>query len=160
MGKIFFSLILFSCIHCYGRDTTKLYDPSANVQKDVNLALAKARKEKKHVLLEIGGNWCVWCYKFNSFVLMDSTLRHLLENNFIVYHLNYSKENMNLAYMKKLGYPQRFGFPVLVVLDGEGNRLNTQDSSLLEKGNGYDFQKVKAFFINWAPSAVSEVYFK
>ncbi|GAC1426142.1 MAG: hypothetical protein NVSMB67_28620 [Flavisolibacter sp.] len=158
MGKICFSLIVLFSMNCYGHDSTKLYDPSANVQKDVNVALARARKEKKHVLLEIGGNWCVWCYKFNSFVLMDSSLKHLLENNFVVYHLNYSKENRNLAYMKKLGHPQRFGFPVIVILDAEGNRLNTQDTSLLKKGNGYDFQKVKDFFINWAPSALNDIY--
>ncbi|GAC1485719.1 MAG: hypothetical protein NVS1B13_12620 [Flavisolibacter sp.] len=122
MGKICFSLIVLFSMNCYGHDSTKLYDPSANVQKDVNVALARARKEKKHVLLEIGGNWCVWCYKFNSFVLMDSS------------------------------------FPVIVILDAEGNRLNTQDTSLLKKGNGYDFQKVKDFFINWAPSALNDIY--
>jgi hypothetical protein len=72
----------------------------------------------------------------------------------VVYHLNYSNENKNLGYLAKLGYPQRFGFPCLVVLDASGKRLHTQDSALLEKGNGYDFDKVKNFFINWSPGAV------
>ncbi|HEV7621048.1 MAG TPA: thioredoxin family protein [Flavisolibacter sp.] len=153
-------LVLFFTLNAHAGDTTKLYDPTANVQKDLIKILAKAKKEKKHVLLQIGGNWCVWCYRFNSFVLTDTSLKHLLENNYVLYHLNYSKENKNLDYLKKLDFPQRFGFPVLVVLDADGNRLHTQDSSLLEKGNGYDQEKVKGFFINWAPSALNEVYYK
>src|SRR5438067_1099210 len=129
--RYIFLLILLVSLNAFGKDTTKLYDPGANVEKDVAVALAKAKKEKKHVLLQIGGNWCVWCYRFNSFVQMDTALKNVLANNYVVYHLNYSKVNKNLPYLKKLGFPQRFGFPVLVVLDADGNRLHTQDSSLL-----------------------------
>ena len=154
--RILFILFLLVSLNASANDTTKLYNPYSNVEKDVAAALVKAKKEKKHVLLQIGGNWCVWCYRFNSFVLTDSTLKHLLENNYILYHLNYSKENKNEAYMKKLGFPQRFGFPVLVILDAEGNRIHTQDSSLLEKGNGYDKDKVKSFLMNWSPAMLDE----
>jgi thioredoxin-related protein len=140
---------------CLANDTTKqLYNPYANVEKDVSRLLSVAKAEKKHILLQIGGNWCYWCYKFHSFVQLDSTLKRTISNNYIVYHLNYSKENKNLKYMKKLGNPQRFGFPVLVILDENGIRLHTQDSSLLEKGNGYDFGKVKSFLEDWSPKAI------
>ena len=160
MKKFLFSLMLMISLHALANDSTKLYDPKANVEKDVAVAVAKARKEGKHILLQIGGNWCVWCYRFNSFVLMDSTLKNIMDNNYVVYHLNYSPENTNLNYLKKLGFPQRFGFPVLVVLDADGNRLNTQDSSLLEKGNGYDKDKVKNFLVNWSPVALNESHYK
>src|SRR5215217_7364857 len=140
-------LLLFS-INSYGNDTTKLYNPYANVIKDVEQALVKAKKEKKNVMFQIGGNWCVWCYRLNSFIQTDSILKRLLNDNYVVYHFNYSKENKNLPYLKKLGYPQRFGFPVLVVLDADGKQLHTQDSALLEKGNGYDEEKVKSFLRN------------
>ncbi|MBD0276438.1 MAG: thioredoxin family protein [Bacteroidota bacterium] len=155
-----FIFLFFIAFNAVANDTTKLYDPYANVAADVQKALAKAKKEQKHVLLQIGGNWCVWCYRFNAFVQLDSSLKKLLDNNYVVYHLNYSKENKNLDYLKKLGFPQRFGFPVLVVLDANGNRLHTQDSSLLEKGNGYDAGKVKSFLINWSPSALNEIFYK
>lgn len=160
MKHILFSLLLLVSLQALANDSTKLYDPKANVEKDVAVALAKAKKEGKHVLLQIGGNWCIWCYRFNSFVMTDSTLKHTMENNFVVYHLNYSPENKNEAYLKKLGFPQRFGFPVLVVLDADGNRLHTQDSGLLEKGNGYDKDKVKNFFANWSPVALKESNYK
>src|SRR4051812_14857365 len=117
MKQLFLVLVLFCSLQALAGDSTKLYNPNANVEKDVAAAVAKAKKENKHVLLQIGGNWCVWCYRFNSFVHMDSTLRIILDNNYVLYHLNYSPENKNLAYLKKLGFPQRFGFPSLVVLD-------------------------------------------
>lgn len=158
--RFLFSLVLLISLNAVANDSTKLYNPLANVQKDVAAALVKAKKEKKHVLLQIGGNWCVWCYRFNNFVTTDSSLNHLMEQNYVVYHLNYSKENKNLDYLKKLGYPQRFGFPVLVVLDANGNRLHTQDSGLLEKEKSYDYSKVKTFFLNWAPTALDEKKYK
>lgn len=153
-------LVLLISVNTQAADTTKLYNPYANVVRDVEQAALKAKKEKKHVLLQIGGNWCVWCYRFNSFVETDTLLKKLLHDNYIVYHLNYSKENKNLSYLKKLGYPQRFGFPVLVVLDADGKQLHTQDSALLEKGNGYDLEKVKSFLHNWAPGAFDEALYK
>ena len=151
---------LFLSITCYSNDSTKLYDPAANVVKDVAAALSKAKKEKKNVLLQIGGNWCVWCYRLNSFIQTDSILKKLVSDNYVLYHLNHSKENKNLNYLKKLGYPQRFGFPVLIVLDADGRQLHTQDSALLEKGNGYDEEKVKSFLRNWAPGAFDEMHYK
>jgi thioredoxin-related protein len=158
--RYMFLLLLLAGLSASANDTTKLYNPAANVAKDVQAALQKAKKENKHVLLQIGGNWCIWCYRLNAFVQTDTKLKQLADNNYVIYHLNYSKENRNLDYLKQLGYPQRFGFPVLVVLDAEGNRLHTQDSGLLEKGNGYDHDKVKAFFKNWAPGALDPALYK
>jgi thiol:disulfide interchange protein len=152
-------LLLFS-FRARGADTTKLYNPFANVAKDMALLMATAQAEKKHILIQVGGNWCVWCYKFNAFVQTDSTLKRMVAGSYVLYHLNYSKENRNEATMARLGYPQRFGFPVLLVLDAQGNRLHTQDNTLLQKGNGYDFEKVKSFLYNWSPVALMSQNYK
>jgi thiol:disulfide interchange protein len=160
MKTLFFALVLLVSISAFGNDSTKLYDPKANVEKDVAAALVKAKKEGKHVLLQIGGNWCVWCYRFNSFVTNDTTLNRIMNENYVIYHLNYSPENKNLDYLKKLGFPQRFGFPVMVVLDANGTQLHTQDSGLLELGKSYDKDKVKGFFENWSPNALKEFNYK
>lgn len=155
-----FIVLLFFSVSVRANDSTKLYNPYANAAKDITALLAKAKQEKKHVLIQVGGNWCIWCYRFNSFVQTDTILKKMAADNYVIYHLNYSKENKNLDYLKKLGFPQRFGFPVLVVLDASGNRLHTQDSGLLEKGNGYDKDKVKSFFRNWAPGAFEEMQYR
>ena len=158
--RLLVMLLLIVSLKSYGGDTSKLYDPHANVAKDIEAALNKAKSEKKHVLLQIGGNWCIWCYRLNSFIQTDTLLKRLVVDNYVLYHFNYSPENKNLAYLKKLGYPQRFGFPVLVVLNADGKQLHTQDSGLLEKGNGYDYEKVKFFLRNWSPGAFDDLFYK
>jgi thioredoxin-related protein len=149
--RFIFCLLVLTTLHAHAGDSTKLYDPRANVAKDVAELLVKAKQENKHVLLVVGGNWCIWCYKLNAFVQLDTVLKKLVAENYEVYHLNYSPENKNEAYLKTLGNPQRFGFPVLVVLDENGKQLHTQNTALLEKGNGYSFDKVKDFLLKWAP---------
>ncbi|MBV7532606.1 thioredoxin family protein [Chitinophaga sp. sic0106] len=136
------------------QDLQHIYNPEANAKADIAAAVQQAAKEKKHVLLQIGGNWCIWCKRFYKFVEDDSTLKSTMESNFVVYHLNYSKENKNLPILKELGYPQRFGFPVFVVLDANGNRLHTQNSGLLESADSYDKKKVGDFFKQWGPAAL------
>jgi hypothetical protein len=61
--------------------------------------------------------------------------------------------------MKQLEYPNRFGFPVFVVLDGKGKRLHTQDSGLLEHATvkGYDTTKVVTFLKQWNVKAVDSL---
>lgn len=155
-----FTLILFISLKAFAGDTTKLYNPKADVNKDVAAAIAKAKKEGKHVLIQVGGNWCIWCYRFHDFVAKDTALSRILDANYVVYHLNWSSENKNLDYLKKLGYPQRFGFPAFVIVDADGTRLHTQDSGLLEKDKSYDAEKVKTFFLNWSPAVFNEKLYK
>src|SRR5687767_3049876 len=135
-------------------DKVKLYNPVADAKADIKAAVEKANKEGKHVLLQIGGNWCKWCIRFNDKVTTNDTLKTELEKSYVVCHVNYSKENENTEVLASLGYPQRFGFPVLVVLDGQNNRLHTQDSSYLEEGSGHSKKKVAGFFRQWSPAAL------
>jgi thioredoxin-related protein len=144
-----FFLLLVVRVDARAGDSTKLYNPAADAGKDVAQLLVKARAEKKRVLLQVGGNWCVMCYRLNAFIQTDGVLKKLLDENYILYHLNYSPENKNAAYLKTIGSPQRFGFPVLVVLDGDGKRLQTKESGALQRGNGYGFEKVKTFLEAW-----------
>jgi thioredoxin-related protein len=141
-------------VHAQTFDLEHIYNPAADAKADIAAAEKLAAKENKHVLLQIGGNWCIWCKRFYKFTEDDAGLKAALNNNYVVYHLNYSKENKNLAVLKELGYPQRFGFPVLVVLDTKGNRLHTQNSGLLESADSYDKKKVQDFLQQWSPAAL------
>lgn len=136
-------------------DLQHIYDPAADAAGDLLKAEQQAAAGNKHVLVQIGGNWCIWCKRFYKFVREDSTLNALVEKNYVTYHLNYSKENRNLPLLKQLGYPQRFGFPVLVILDAKGNRLHTQNSALLESADTYDKEKVGDMLKQWSPQALN-----
>lgn len=137
-----------------------IYNPQANAQQQINNAVKQAAKEKKHVLLQIGGNWCVWCIRFHNTVNGDSVLKKQMDDNFVVVHLNYSPENKNEKVLALLGYPQRFGYPVFVVLDAKGNRLHTQNSAYLEEGKGHSKEKIAEFFKHWSPAALDASNYK
>ncbi|MCF6408119.1 thioredoxin family protein [Chitinophaga filiformis] len=140
-------------------DLQHIYDPGADAAADLQKATQQAAAMNKHVLVQIGGNWCIWCKRLYKFVHEDSTLHALQEKNYIVYHLNYSKENKNLPLLKQLEYPQRFGFPVLVILDAKGNRLHTQNSALLESADTYDKEKVADMLKQWSPDALNSAHY-
>jgi len=151
---LFLVLSLFLTSMIAQKSIVKMYNPKADAKAEIKTAIAKANTEGKHVLIQIGGNWCRWCIAFNKKVTENDTLKNVLKANYITYHLNYSKENYNEDVLKELDYPQRFGFPVIVVLDGNGNRLQTQNSVYLEEGKGYNTKKVLNFFNHWSPTAV------
>ena len=132
----------------------KYYDPSINGMDQVNKAVKIADTESKNVLLVIGGDWCPWCRRLNQYILDSVGVNNFIQDNYVFIKVNYSKENKNLELMKKLGVPQRFGFPVLVVLDQKGNTIHTQDSGLLEKEKSYDPRKLNGFLRNWTVQAV------
>jgi hypothetical protein len=98
--------------------------------------------------------------RFNDFVTSDKSIDSLVKANYVVYHLNYSKENTNSKLLAKYGYPQRFGFPVFLVLDENGKLLHTQNSSYLESGKGYDKERVKGFFADWTRKALDPAEYK
>lgn len=132
----------------------KLYHPEADAKADIKAAVEQAAKEGKHVMLMIGGNWCSWCLRFNDKLTTNDTLKTAFEKNYVMYHVNYSKENFNEEVLAALGYPQRFGFPVFVILDGKGNRIHTQNSAYLESGKGYSTKEAVDFFNQWSPAAI------
>ena len=131
-----------------------LYHPKADARKEIALAVAKARAQNKQVLIQAGGNWCGWCIEFNRLVTNDTSLHSIIQANYVVYHLNYSQENKNPAIFKAYGFPNRFGFPVFLVLNADGKLIHTQNSSYLELGKSYDAPKVKEFLLSWTNKAL------
>lgn len=158
LGLFLFTLVFLSSVSIAQNTKTsgkkKLYDPSDDAKTEIENTIKKAANEGKHVLLQIGGNWCRWCLAFDRKVKSNDTLRIAMEKDFVVYHVNYSKENKNDDVLTSLGYPQRFGFPVFVVLDSEGKRLHTQNSAYLEEGKGHGTKKILEFLNHWSPTAI------
>lgn len=137
-----------------------IYNPEIDGMKQIKEAIIKAKNENKHVLIQVGGNWCPWCIRFHSFINNVERIDSVIKSSYVYVPLNYSRENKNFEALKFLDYPQRFGFPVLVILDKQGKRIHTQDSSLLEKNNSYDTSKVFNFLINWTPQAINPENYK
>ncbi len=163
MKRLITLVALCMTIMCLNAQTkVKVYDETINPDIQISEAVGKASANGKFVVAQLGGNWCKWCIRFAKFVEADPEIKKLVEDNYEFIHVNYNPRSTDSnanqaateAALKKLGNPVRFGYPVLVVLDNEGNVIHTQDSGFLESGDGYDKEKVKRFFESWTPEAV------
>lgn len=158
-------LILVCCSLTANAQTglKKVYDESLNPIEQIDRAVAKGEAEGKFVVCQVGGNWCPWCLRFADFISNDSTISEVIDENFVYIHVNYNPRKADQtsmeqgkALMNRLANPARFGFPVFVILDNNGEILHTQDSSFLEEGQGYNKDKVLRFFRCWTPAAVKK----
>jgi len=130
----------------------KPYNPNDNAQQKIDALLKQAKKEKKNVILQAGGNWCSWCLLFNDFIKTNSKVKKELQSNFLYYHLNFSKENKNEAVFKKYASnSDKLGYPFFIVLNSNGKVLKVQESGSLEEGKGYNEAKVLNFLKSLKP---------
>ncbi len=128
----------------------KPYIPGENAAERIENLIAQAKKEDKKIIMQAGGNWCIWCLRFNNYIQTTPELKSMVDENYLYYHLNYSPENKNEEVFAKYGNPgAKYGYPVFIVLDSNGKLIHTQDSAVLEEGKGYSKEKVMAFLDKW-----------
>jgi len=130
------------------RPITK-FDPSRDAAQDMRDAVAEAERSGRRVLLDVGGEWCVWCHKLDAFFRENEDLEVYLHKNYVVVKVNDSPENKNEKVLSQ--FPHIKGYPHLFVLDENGKLLHSQDTGELESGDHHDFEKILAFLRTWAP---------
>jgi thiol:disulfide interchange protein len=125
------------------------FDPARDAAADIRNALTEARRSGRRVLLEVGGEWCIWCRRLDTLFTSHADLAKYREAHFVVVKVNWSKENKNEEVLSR--YPPVRGYPHLFVLENDGTLLRSQETGELEKGKGHDPEKVMAFLRAWAP---------
>jgi len=156
MKKMVLFIIMSAFTSFIFSQEAKLYHPGANASKDIATAVKKGRDENKFVLIQAGGNWCKWCIEFARFAKSDPKIDSVINAAYVWYHLNWSKENENKKIFSRYEYPQRFGYPVFIILNQKGERIHTQNSEYLEDGkSSYNRNKVLSFLEMWSPRAIN-----
>lgn len=123
------------------------FDPKRDAAKDISNAIAKATRENKRIILDVGGEWCGWCHKLDEFFATNADAKKLLKEHYVVVKVNFSPENKNEAFLSK--YPTIKGYPHLFVLEKDGKFLHSQDTGELETGPAHDAAKVIPFLRRW-----------
>ncbi|HEB67365.1 MAG TPA: thioredoxin family protein, partial [Gammaproteobacteria bacterium] len=85
------------------------YDPNRDPAADGREAIALARQSGRYVLIELGGDWCVWCRRLDRFLAENPDLRNRLHRQFVLLKVNVSEENDNAAFLA--GLPRFAGYP-------------------------------------------------
>src|ERR1051325_5156411 len=104
MKRIIVALVVsLSLVNAYSQDMTKfnLYKPDEKAEQEITAAVKRAKSEGKHVFIQKGGNWSIWCARFHDFVSNDTKIDSIINAGYVVYHLNYSKENYNAKLLAK-----------------------------------------------------------
>lgn len=127
-----------------------VYDESADAKADVAAALAKAKKEKKRVLVTLGANWCGWCRKLDGLFTKDEKIAPALAKSYVPVKVDVGRMTKNLDLAASWGVDPKKGVPLLVVIDEKGNAVKVPSTETLESGKGYDTAKVLAFLETYA----------
>ncbi len=114
MKKLFFCGLLLNLV-CWAGSAAEL-----NWMTDLPAAQAKAKQEKKLVLVDFtGSDWCGWCIKLNQEVFSTKQFADFAKDNLVLVEADFPNK-------KKLPPDQVKGFPTIILLNPEGKTLWTQ----------------------------------
>lgn len=125
-----------------------VYDPARDPAQDLQAAITAAQAENKRILLEVGGEWCVWCHYMDAFYVAHPDLQTLRDSAYVLVKVNFSEENMNTDFLGQ--YPEIAGYPHIFILDSDGTFVHSQNTADLEEGESYNLERFQAFLQTWA----------
>ncbi len=126
---------------------SRAYDPARDPFADGREAIALAQATGRRVLIELGGDWCVWCHRLDRFLERNPEVGAALERRFVLLKVNVSEENGNDEFLA--GLPRVAGYPHLFVADGDGTVIHSQDMGELVEGGRYSAERFLAFVERW-----------
>jgi thiol:disulfide interchange protein len=103
-----------------------VYDPARNPAQDLKQAILIAQHENKRIMLELGGDWCIWCKYMDKFYETHSDILQFRADHYVLVKVNVSPENMNEEFLSQ--FPAAAGYPHIYILDSDGTFLHSQDT--------------------------------
>jgi protein disulfide-isomerase len=96
---------------------------------DLPKAQAKAKEEKKMVLLDFtGSDWCGWCIKLHKEVFSTPEFAEYAKKNLVLVEVDFPNKKKQSAELKKANdaLQKKYsieGYPTIIVLNGEGKKI-------------------------------------
>jgi thioredoxin-related protein len=96
---------------------------------DYDKALAKAKAEKKMVLLDFtGSDWCPWCIKLDNEVFSKTDFKSYAKENLVLVEVDFPNGKRQTKKLKQQNdkLKDEFGvkgFPTVIVLNSEGKKV-------------------------------------
>jgi thiol:disulfide interchange protein len=127
------------------------YDPFADAEADVEVALKAARETHKRVMLEFGANWCPGCRYLTVALKENPEVSADLKKSFVLVLVDTESETGKRIHEKYVPTRQRNSIPHLAVLEADGKVLKNDDTTKLGDDD-FDPAKLQAFLAEWSPS--------
>ncbi|HKI78968.1 MAG TPA: thioredoxin family protein [Ignavibacteriaceae bacterium] len=129
------------------------FDPARDASKDFQEAIDEAEKNNKRIILDVGGEWCIWCHRLDTMFIKNPDVLTFMNDNFVYLKVNYSEENKNEKFLSQ--FPEIPGYPHWFLLDSDGKLLLSKSSGDFEAGKGHDPKIVLEFLKEWTPKKKS-----
>jgi len=126
-----------------------VYDPARDPSSDLAAAIERASAEQKRILIQVGGEWCIWCHILDDFIRSEKEILSVLGESFVILKVNFDNVNRNEAFLSK--YPAISGYPHIHVLESDGSFLHSQQTDQLETGRSYSRSAIMGLLRKWAP---------
>jgi thiol:disulfide interchange protein len=124
-------------------NTASGFDPARDPAKDLQDAIAEATRTKKRILMEICGDWSIYCNLMETTFAKHSNLQRVRDMYYVTVKVEYSKDHPNAAFLSQ--YPPVPDYPHFFVLDSKGTLLLSQPTRKFEQGKKYNARKIEDF---------------
>ena len=124
------------------------FDPQRNPSNDLVEAVSQAKAQSKRIIMDVGGEWCVWCLRMDKFMQSDEQIRNTVAADYVWIKVNYSDDNKNADFLAQ--YPKIKGYPHLFVLDANGKLLQSENTGELEQEKSYNRERFLVFLQQWS----------
>jgi thioredoxin-related protein len=131
---------------------SRIYAPDRNPFDDARAALQLARQTQRQVFIAVGGNWCIWCKKFDQLLNDNAELKTAFYQRFIVLKINVSDQNSNEEFIR--GLPAFSGYPHFFVAAANGSIVLSQSPTEFVVNGEFMAAKVLAFVRASKPAPV------
>jgi thiol-disulfide isomerase/thioredoxin len=126
------------------------YDVTANANKAVDAAFARARRSHKRVLIDLGGNWCGDC-RILAGVMDLPPIHRFLAVHFEIVSVDVGRFDTNLQIPARFGFTKRLvGVPTVLIATSGGKLVNGGDVFALADARHMQPQAVADWLAKWA----------
>jgi thiol-disulfide isomerase/thioredoxin len=104
-----------------------IFYPASDPEKDIAAALASARQDGRHVLVDFGADWCPDCRVLGA-LFEDPVVAPFAKANFHVVHVDVGRRDKNGETVAKYKATSGDWIPAVVVLDPTGKTVAITDA--------------------------------
>lgn len=112
-------------------------------------ALAQAREQNKQVLIEFGGDWCIWSKRMER-VLAKSDMDRLITDNFLFLRCYMGYDGEHYFPFDRIDEPNLKSVPYFILLNTDCEVVASSSTEQFEFWRFYRKGKLKKFLQRWA----------
>ncbi len=127
-----------------------IFDERRDMQPIFESALSRSRASGRKILVEYGGDWCIWSTRMTA-VLLRPEFSQLLQQRFIFLRCYVGPDSHSSPPNVEL--PDFESVPFFALMDSNGRIVATQSTEGFEFLWFYRKSKIRAFLRGWSGAA-------